>query len=638
LSCCRLTAPLKLKHGRWLELFTKRVRKHFGNKLHRAFALSLLLLLGIASSASAADNETNSAVLFNELITLDPYSGTNCVRLADLADRAAGAEKKRSKAEKKLTRNSKDLQDLPTTELQKIFTEDAVKHAARAYDAIGHLAHEALHSDDTGAYLIAQIREIQAAMRNTTLPLVPEKLGVFTSWIFFFKNLSGTIGHGTTVATNLANPPIHGSDNGRSDPLPSTFWARPKAISEEDLYAGFGRERLPHTETPIWNYSAPKTSSGTHGGFDVELNGERFKIKFGDLNSEPFTARIFYALGYHVDPTDYTPLVKMHYNRRLLREFHLRRPLTMKVVPLGIHVGTIQLQTHYDPFSFITTAVFKDGHSISGAALKQMLFANAHLPHPEDSPENFRTNIEGELDYLVMAPANVQPRDLPTQSIGSWDFGELGHENLRELRGAGLLAAWLGWFDSRADNTKLRIVRDSDEVQLQHFFSDLGGGMGAGTGLFSPRGENPNDFSWTFTEPEIIRGPGRMTTPFRIVHFKPTVPTQAFANMTADDARWMARLIGQLTENQLRAALIASGYDNAEARLYLEKLISRRDQMILDLRLEKEIPLLRPARQNRVFSYHPATDGNFVASVNKTTVSARQSAAVIVHGKIIRQQ
>src|SRR5581483_10812131 len=102
------------------------------------------------------------------------------------------------------------------------------------------------------------------------------------------------------------------------------------------------------------------------------------------------------------------------------------------------------------------------------------------------------------------------------------------------------------WFDSRADNTKLRVVRDSDEVQLQHFFSDLGGGMGSGTGLFSPRGENPNDFTWTFTSPEIVRGPGRMTTPFRIEHFKPTVPTPAFAAMTVDDARWMARLIGQL--------------------------------------------------------------------------------------------
>jgi hypothetical protein len=174
-------------------------------------------------------------------------------------------------------------------------------------------------------------------------------------------------------------------------------------------------------------------------------------------------------------------------------------------------------------------------------------------------------------------------------------------------------------------------------LQLQHFFSDLGGGMGSGTGLFSPRGENPNDFAWTFTSAEIVRGPGRMTTPFRIEHFKPTVPTEAFAQMTADDARWMARLIGQLTENQLRAALIASGYDNAEARVYLKKLISRRDQLIRDLKLQDEIPLLRSAASPREFSYSPSADGPFTAMVGGRPISARVSAAIIVRGKIIQR-
>jgi hypothetical protein len=272
---------------------------------------------------------------------------------------------------------------------------------------------------------------------------------------------------------------------------------------------------------------------------------------------------------------------------------------------------------------------------VSGTELKRMLFINPSLPHPEDSPNNFRPEVEASLDYLRMAAANVQPRDGPTQSIGTWEFGGLGHENRRELRGAGLLAAWLSWFDSRSDNTKLRLERDAKEVKLDHFFSDLGGGMGAGTGLFSPRGENPNDFAWTFTAPEIVRGPGRMTTPFRIVHFKPTVPTPAFASMTADDARWMARLIGQLTENQLRAALIASGYDNAESRLYLEKLISRRDQMVRDLKLENEIPLLHPNGQNREFSYNPSVDGPFEAVINGSKMSARDSSALVSRGKLL---
>jgi len=610
-----------------------------GSKLKRLLTLGAVLFCGAISATAANNTETNSAIVFQQIATLDPHFNANLAALATLARQAAAIEKKESKAGKKAARETVDLKNLPTAELKKRFATDSAKHDARAFTAIGELAEEALKAVDARRReaRVSGILEIQAGISNASRPLVPEKLGVFTSWIFFFQNLSGTIAHGDRPAANLASSAPHHRDYGRSDPLPSTFWTRPKAISTEDLHNGFGRDQFPHLENGVCDYSGPKTSSGTHGGFEVEYQGERFKIKFGDLNSEPFTARIFYALGFHADPTDYAPLVKVHYDRRLLREFHLRKPLSMKITPLGIHVGTVQLQTHYDPFVFITTAVFKDGRQISGDALKQMLFTNPALAHPEDFPENFRPKVEAELDYLVMAPANVQPHDGPTQSIGSWDFGKLGHENLRELRGAGLLAAWLGWFDSRADNTKLRLVRDTDDVQLQHFFSDLGGGMGSGTGLFSPRGENPNEFSWTFTSPEIIRGPGRMTTPFRIRHFRPTVPTPAFAAMTADDARWMARLIGQLTENQLRAALIASGYDNAEARLYLEKLIGRRDRMICDLRLQDEIPLLRPARLNHDFSYDPALDGPFSANVNGTTIVARHSTKVVSRGKILKR-
>ncbi|HEX4263338.1 MAG TPA: hypothetical protein VH597_03280 [Verrucomicrobiae bacterium] len=611
--------------------------KLLGNKARLTAVLVIILFFGVVfaqPSFPAPTSTTNSAVLLHELTSLTPDSETNLAELMRIANLTAKNDKKESKAEKKLARRSEDLKNLPTAELRKRFTDDSLKYETRAVGTIGRLAQEALQaSDGTRSEREREILEVQASLSGEHAPLVPEKLGIISTWVYFFKNMPGSIGRGSAPAANVK---MEGTiDDGRTDPLPSSFWTRPTAISNEDLYAGFGRKELPHLEKSLCNYDAPKVSSGTHAGFDVESDGQRFKIKFGELNSEAFTARIFHALGYHVDPTDYAPEVRIRYDRRMLRELHLRKPLSMKITPLGIRICTLQFQTHYDPFTFITYAVFKDGRKISGADLKQTLFLNPNVSHPEDSLENFRQEVEAELDYVVMAPANVQPRDTPTQSIGSWEFGGLGHENLRELRGAGLLAAWLAWFDSRADNTKLRVVRDADDVQLQHFISDLGGGLGAGTGLFSAQGENPNELAWTFTAPEIVRGPGRMTTPFRIEHFRPTVPTPAFAAMTMNDARWMARLIGQLTENQIRGALIASGYDSAEARLYLEKLISRRDRMICDLKLQNEIPLIRPNRPNHKFNYTPSADGPFVVTDSTgAKVFARESSQVISQGKI----
>jgi hypothetical protein len=368
----------------------------------------------------------------------------------------------------------------------------------------------------------------------------------------------------------------------------------------------------------------------------VECAGRRYQVKFGEVNSEPFTARIFHALGYHVDPTDYALRVQVRYDQRLLREFNMRRPLTMHIRPLGVPLGAIKLQPRHDPFNFIVAAVFKDGRRVAGGVLNKMLFHRPDLDPPENEPGNFHEDVEAALDYLIMAEANVQPKDTPAENLGSWEFGGLGHEHRRELRGAALLAAWLGWSDTRWDNTRLRALHADGQAQLQFYFTDLGAGMGGATGWFRRRGEDPNQFTWTFTRPEIVRGAGRMTTQFRVTDFQTLVPTPAFLEMTVDDARWMAQLIGQLTESQLRAALIASGYNAAEVKLYQEKLVNRRDRMIRDLNLTGEIPLLRPAGVDRQFSFNPSTEAPVAVTLQSgETVAAKVTAQIIRNGRLI---
>jgi hypothetical protein len=168
---------------------------------------------------------------------------------------------------------------------------------------------------------------------------------------------------------------------------------------------------------------------------------------------------------------------------------------------------------------------------------------------------------------------------------------------------------------------------------LAHYFSDLGGGLGRGTGIVSPRGELPNQFDWTFTR-------GTKTSngqsAFQIIGFRPIDNTPAFEQMTIDDARWMARLIAQLTEEQMVQALVAAGFDTSQVKMYTEKLISRRDQAIRDLGLEGEINLLRPEGVNRNFSYDPVLDGQ----VSIWTRTGKQLAApsaglVVANGRIV---
>jgi hypothetical protein len=252
----------------------------------------------------------------------------------------------------------------------------------------------------------------------------------------------------------------------------------------------------------------------------------------------------------------------------------------------------VRHQHRYDPFEFICRAVLRNGQRISPAELKRSLFRDSNRPHPEDDPSNFRDEFESEIDYLVMMPANVQPEDGAAKSIGPWDFGHLDHPGRRELRGAALLAAWLGWCDARFENTRLKVVNVAGHSDVRHYFSDLGGGLGRATGFVARKGESPQAMTSRFTRPAELHGRYGIARPFRIINYTPLEHNAAFEALTVDDARWMARLIAQLSSQQIMDALAACDLDTASIERYASKLISRRDQMIRDLKLENEIVLL----------------------------------------------
>jgi hypothetical protein len=419
------------------------------------------------------------------------------------------------------------------------------------------------------AALLSDLAEVCAALQNNQRSPVPRRIDVMQLPFVHYHYIRSRVGFGKTPPVNLQSAE---SDGGKLDPLLSSFWSRRSNIASQELNVGFERTELPRYEQ-VWTYAGPKTGYGANAGFEAYDGDVRIKIKFGEVHSEPFAARIFHALGYNVDATDYSAGLKIRYDRRLFAEFNSRKPVNTKITALGVlPVWTIRFQPEHNPFDFIAMAVLKDG-----TQLDAQQFQLQWLLDPAD--------FESRIDYLMTVPANVQLNDANEKSIGAWDFGQLDHARRRELRGAGLLAAWLGWFDSRFDNTRLRIVKDGSLIRLKHVFADLGGGLGRSTGWTSWRGELPEEFPDHFTTPAIRQGPGKMTLPFRIVNFRPIESTPAFREMTLDDARWMARLIAQLTEQQIVDALRASGFAEREVETFRRKLLSRRSRMLRDLDL-----------------------------------------------------
>ncbi|HLJ54051.1 MAG TPA: hypothetical protein VKT77_03375, partial [Chthonomonadaceae bacterium] len=144
-----------------------------------------------------------------------------------------------------------------------------------------------------------------------------------------------------------------------------------------------------------------------------------------------------------------------------------------------------------------------------------------------------------------------------------------------------------------------------------------------------------NDYTWTFTHPQRA---GLTSAP--ICNYMPETKNRPFYALNLDDARWMGRMIAQLSEEQIRAALVGSGYDAATARLVLEKLVSRRDAMVRDFGLSGEFAPLRPGGADRRLTYDPASDGPFLARLaNGRKLAARDSRGlVVVNGRLISRQ
>jgi hypothetical protein len=587
--------------------YTNRTRMVFGRL--RPFILAITLLCSLVTFRSFAEATAPVWCVFTPGRTQSRFDLTNIQDLQKLKELAQSNV---------LTAENEEQADSSPIE----------RRANRGWKQIRRLAGSLLNSEQGGerAQLRSQLLETAAAIENLRRLPLPEKVDFFETPILFAERLSRPVGRGHVPASNLEL--TQRSDLSLRDPTNSTFWQGPKNISTSDLYHGFGRTNLLLESDPVCTYAGPKEGFGRNPGFEIESGGSKLKLKFAEISSEPFAARIFDAIGFHADPTDYASTVKVRYSRRLFQEFNLRKPLKTHFTFLAIvPLFTLQLQQHCDPFDYMRGAVLKDGTHWSGRELKRRVLMNSDLPGGNLADSNFRPEVECLIAYLETAPASVQQKT--GKSIGPWDFGQLDHQSRRELRGAALLAAWLGWFDTRSDNTKLRVIHRDGKQELEHFFSDLGGVLGQTTGILYARGELPNAFPWRFTRPPL------KSKPLRLVGYKPVAPTPAFAAMTLDDARWMARLIAELRDEQIEAALVASGFDSAQVSLYLAKLTARRDQMLSDLGLAEELPARRNSQTDQHFSYNPQIEGPIKINVQGRTVEAPIGQSLVARGKLV---
>lgn len=368
------------------------------------------------------------------------------------------------------------------------------------------------------------------------------------------------------------------------DEVPDSSWfvnrigANP--MTPEEAARGYCPEGPELTSDPparSWLIDHGK-DNGANPGFRVDAGGAKFMFKTDDTQVERATAataiasRFYYAAGWWA-PCD----AVVYFRREALR---LKPGLMVKA-----NVGPAR------PFD--------------DDALDRVLA---------------RTGRRGELFRATAS------RWLPGRSLGPFTYegkrdddpsDVIKHENRRDLRGAGVLAAWLNHFDSREQNTMSTWMpsvpeRADSPGHVRHWYIDLGDCFGSEWDVdgFSRRHGHSYVLDFDYMARDFVtlgvvarpwdlarREPGQevfgyfTARGFEPDRWKGEYPNPAFGRVTEHDAAWAARIIARFTPAHVAAIVKVGNFTNPENERYLTRVLLERREILLRRYFSKLSPL-----------------------------------------------
>ena len=349
------------------------------------------------------------------------------------------------------------------------------------------------------------------------------------------------------------------------DGVPNSSWFinrnAHRRVAIEEIVRGPDTCDGPDT-SDVWTVIRAK-AEGVTPGFTIEdRRGDKYVIKFdppgclgANSGSEVIGTKLFYAAGYHV-PENY------------IAYFHPRILRLGEGVTFTDEKGRRRHMTEADLEAMLARVEYGEDGMIRATASKY---------------------ISGQLigPFRYQSTRKDDPNDL------------IPHQHRRELRGLGVVSAWLNHVDTKGANSMDSYVTEEGRSYVRHYLMDFGTILGA-AGV-EPKSKfeghenqvDPNALvlrilTLGFYVPDWERVPDRIEYPcvgryespsFHPGKFNPSSPNPAFEQMTDRDGYWGAKLVTSFTDEQLRAVVAEAQYPDPEAAAYLVRtLAERRDK------------------------------------------------------------
>jgi hypothetical protein len=334
--------------------------------------------------------------------------------------------------------------------------------------------------------------------------------------------------------TQLARMKQKGIDISKLDPpVDSTFWT-PHDIGKIDIKALYQTGQTPLHKGLNIVFPGDKGGKGyykkirrtqTKPKIDIFIThkGKKlsFKLKIGsEMHSEITAASLYAALGFSVDISKY------------VRDFKL---VLGDTTPHQFKRAWNAYYSRYDVNKYIK-----------------------------------RQGKDEEGHYIVFYEGLLEAKPNGLLRVGPWAFGRVGHNGLREVRGTLLFDIWIANMDLKeAENNKL-VLRKTRKTGEHYRFFHIQHDMGFAFGSIYI--ERPGDFYW-----RVVK---KKTDDYIHLSYRCLQQNSIFKYITFADAKWMVRLIAQLSREQIQAAVELGGWPESMGKLLVEKLIARRNQMV----------------------------------------------------------
>lgn len=194
--------------------------------------------------------------------------------------------------------------------------------------------------------------------------------------------------------------------------------------------------------------------------------------------------------------------------------------------------------------------------------------------------------VEGKT---VIRGARFEPKRKGVERGINWDWEENPFVRTRELDGLKVLMVLLGNYDTRVANNKILTANNAGTVEARYVATDVGATLGKVGGLGGKRSKNSlEDFQSSkfimgvengfvkFDYSTKPKGMGKFAS-----FFKPSYRSsqakkeRAMKTVTVENARWMGSVLAQLSDEQLRDAFRAAGYDAATMEGFIKVIRAR---------------------------------------------------------------